>query len=262
MDIYRETGKKPLASADGATIDVDALWKSMNIDQTTAIRLTPLDNTPRESGVVQVTANGELLSTREKSTSSNIVCNPSQSEEMITIESPYIFAGVTSIRKKLVRKKSPEALAYLESLHKQPLATTTTTTTHPPLRRQLKRPSRFEPNPLGIIRGLPASANKGPKLRVVDKSKLDWQDQMQNTPGLAKGLPFATSALPTNSNKAPKLNVVEKSKLDWAGYVDQEGIQDELKTAEKAKDGYISRTEFLGRVEANREGELRNVRLK
>ena len=31
--------------------------------------------------------------------------------------------------------------------------------------------------------------------------------------------------------KAKKLNVVEKSRMDWAGFVDKEGIKDELELA-------------------------------
>jgi hypothetical protein len=47
-------------------------------------------------------------------------------------------------------------------------------------------------------------------------------------------------------NKAAKLNVLEKSRLDWAGFVDKEGIQDDLKQFNK--DGYIERQEFLKRT--------------
>jgi Bucentaur or craniofacial development len=47
-------------------------------------------------------------------------------------------------------------------------------------------------------------------------------------------------------NKPAKLNVLEKSRLDWAGFVDKEGINDELKRYNK--DGYIERQEFLKRA--------------
>ena len=50
----------------------------------------------------------------------------------------------------------------------------------------------------------------------------------------------------TKSKKPPKLNVLEKSRLDWAGFVDKEGIKDDLKTYNK--DGYIERQEFLKRT--------------
>jgi len=58
----------------------------------------------------------------------------------------------------------------------------------------------------------------------------------------------------------PKLNVVEKSKLDWAGFVDREGIKDQLDEAGRAKEGYLGRMDFLNRVEANRE-EMRTARM-
>ena len=138
-------------------------------------------------------------------------------EDMIIIKRTYVFAGETITEEKVVPKASAEARLYLQNQQ----TPSSTPPDHPPLRRPLKRKSRFEPNPEGVVKGLPASANKG-----------------------------------------PKLNVVEKSKLDWAGYVDKEGMQDELKNAEKAKDGYLSRTDFLGRVEAKREDELRNARFK
>ena len=48
------------------------------------------------------------------------------------------------------------------------------------------------------------------------------------------------------SNKPTKLNVLEKSRLDWAGFVDKEGINDELKRHNK--DGYVERQEFLKRA--------------
>ena len=65
-----------------------------------------------------------------------------------------------------------------------------------------------------------------------------------------------------SADKGPKLNVVDKSKLDWYSYVEQEGLSEELKTAGKAKTGYLDRTDFLGKVEAQREEELRRARMK
>jgi len=47
-------------------------------------------------------------------------------------------------------------------------------------------------------------------------------------------------------NKAVKLNVLEKSRIDWAGFVDKEGIHDDLKRFNK--DGYVERQEFLRRM--------------
>lgn len=59
-----------------------------------------------------------------------------------------------------------------------------------------------------------------------------------------------------DKGKGPKLNTIEKSKLDWAGYVDQEGIKDELDGAKKSKDGYLGKKDFLERVDAKRDLEI------
>lgn len=60
----------------------------------------------------------------------------------------------------------------------------------------------------------------------------------------------------SGKGKGPKLNTIEKSKLDWAGYVDQEGMKDELDGAEKSKDGYLGKRDFLERVIAKRDDEV------
>lgn len=61
--------------------------------------------------------------------------------------------------------------------------------------------------------------------------------------------------------KAKKLNTVEKSRMDWAGFVDKEGIKDELALAGRAKGSFADRQDFLARSEAKREEEARRVRL-
>ena len=63
------------------------------------------------------------------------------------------------------------------------------------------------------------------------------------------------------AKEAKKLNVVEKSKMDWAGFVDKEGIKDELALAGKSKDSYTARQDFLARSEARREEDARRARL-
>lgn len=67
---------------------------------------------------------------------------------------------------------------------------------------------------------------------------------------------------PGAKDKGTKLNTIEKSKLDWAGYVDKEGIKDELEGAEKAKDGYLGRMDFLDKMSAKREGDISTLKKK
>lgn len=69
--------------------------------------------------------------------------------------------------------------------------------------------------------------------------------------------PNGVSGASAANDKGPKLNTIEKSKLDWAGYVDQEGIKEELDKAEKGKDGYLGKQDFLGRVGAKREDVMK-----
>lgn len=144
-------------------------------------------------------------------------------EDMISIKRTYVFAGETVTEEKVVPRSSAEAGLHLQS---QNAATKpTVSSSGKPLRRPLKRRSRFDPPPESETTrtaGSPPSSGLGSK------------------------------------DKGRKLNTIEKSKMDWAGYVDQAGIKEELMVAEKAKDGYLGKMDFLGRVDAKREGEISN----
>ena len=224
---FREAEKKPLASLEGATVDVDEIWKSMNHGPVGSKAKPPTKPSTdaksssllgaRESNESKE-VNGSLGGVGANVTKANTSTARPPSEDVINIKRTYVFAGETITEEKLVPKSSAEARLFLESQQKGP---SSTLSSHPPLRRPKKRVSKFEPNPEGIVKGLMPSTTKG-----------------------------------------PKLNTIEKSKLDWAGFVDKEGIKEELDVAEKAKDGYLGRFDFLGRVEAKREEELRNARTK
>lgn len=49
--------------------------------------------------------------------------------------------------------------------------------------------------------------------------------------------------------KKNKLSVLEKSKLDWTGFKQSEGIDEELQTHNKGRDGYLERQDFLQRTD-------------
>lgn len=155
---------------------------------------------------------------------------PRPDEETITIKRTYKFAGEVITEEKTVPKDSAEAKLYLESL-KSTKSTDKNADDNdaqkPKVRRPLRRISRFDPNP-------------------PDAIKKSWAKQ----------------ANPEETPKGPKLNTVMKSKLDWAAYVDREGIKDDLDMHGRAKDSYLNRADFLDRMEAKREEERRNLRLK
>lgn len=49
--------------------------------------------------------------------------------------------------------------------------------------------------------------------------------------------------------KKNKLSVLEKTKLDWTGFKRNEGIDEELQTHNKGRDGYLERQDFLQRTD-------------
>jgi hypothetical protein len=51
------------------------------------------------------------------------------------------------------------------------------------------------------------------------------------------------------------MNTLEKSRLDWQGYVEREGIKDDLKYTNK--DGYMEKVAFLQRVDDRRLSDLK-----
>lgn len=233
----REKERKPLASAESATVDVDALWRGMTsvqrrdgADRKEAMRTgedgdvdTAKAGHGQKNGAVvgHGTEIGQIHATPAPTTSN---APSAAAEETITIKRTYVFAGETITEEKQVAKTSAEARLYLRSQQEANVSPSAAPMTKPPLRRPKKRTSIFEPNPEGTVKGL---------------------------------TPTGASA-----NKGPKLNTIEKSKLDWAGFVDQEGIQEELDGAGKAKEGYLARMDFLGRVEAKREEEAKEARRK
>lgn len=71
-----------------------------------------------------------------------------------------------------------------------------------------------------------------------------------------------TAGRDDSDSQAPKLNTVMKSKMDWMAYVDRTGLKNDLEVHSRAKEGYLDRMEFLGRVDTKREEERRNARMK
>ncbi|KAH6611040.1 swr1-complex 5 [Trichoderma cornu-damae] len=146
---------------------------------------------------------------------------------MVLIKRTYNFAGRVHTEEKLVPRDSAEAKLYLASQGEDSLPDSL------PIKRLTRKAFRsaFEP------------ATEG----TTGRSDLNL--------GLAARMKAANEA------QAKKLNTVEKSRMDWAGFVDKEGIKDELELAGKSKDSYASRQDFLARSEALRESEARKARV-
>ncbi|OAT12196.1 Swr1p complex component [Blastomyces gilchristii SLH14081] len=228
--------QRPLAKADGATVDVDALWEKMKAVEPSPIPPKPSVLTSEEG----MPKDGTTVNDFSRQTAPVL-----PGEETITIKRVYKFAGEVITEEKTVPKDSAEAKLYLSSEAEKKKKKTSSNTkggdepnhtsdaVRIPLGRPLRRYSRFDPNPPDMI-------------------KKSWE----------KNTAFPGGAGAAEQPKGPKLNTVMKSKLDWAEYVDRAGIKDDLDVHSKAKEGYLGRMDFLNRVDAKREEERRNARLK
>jgi hypothetical protein len=148
---------------------------------------------------------------------------------LIQIKRTYNFAGRVHTEAKLVPRDSAEAKLYLASqgAEEQPAADAA------PTKRITKKAFRsaFEP-----VTGT-------------------------NTQRTDLNLGMAARVQAGREAQAKKLNTVEKSRMDWAGYVDKEGIKDELELAGKSKESYAARQDFLARSEAKSVEDERRARL-
>jgi hypothetical protein len=153
------------------------------------------------------------------------------SEDTVKIKRTYNFAGKVHTEEKVVARDSAEARLYLLSLDEN------------------ADPSAKDQAPRKILRKA---------FRSVFEPIIDQSPQRAD---LQLGLAARLDARAASKGEAKKLNTVEKSRMDWAGYVDKEGIKDELKLAGKSKDSYAERQQFLARSEAKRDDEARRLRL-
>ncbi|EXJ62158.1 hypothetical protein A1O7_02591 [Cladophialophora yegresii CBS 114405] len=222
-----ERTRRKLASSKGSTIDVDKLWEEMNRPAS----LPPPRIEEDDQALNQVQQSGLT----DNSRSLNIVSGDSEKENVpanngeatITIKRAYKFAGEVHVEEKTVLRSSAEAQLWLSQ--QRPSEGNGPAANGKLVNRPLRKFSRFDPN-----------------LSNMDAFKGAWGARnVQNT-----------------KFRGPKLNVVEKSKMDWAEHVDTEGLKEELDLHAKAKEGYLTRMDFLRGVEERRDAEARAVRLR
>jgi hypothetical protein len=155
----------------------------------------------------------------------------------IRIKRTYNFAGKVHTEEKLVARDSAEAKVYLASLGEDadPDALVVEEDQQPPKKMPRKAfRSIFEPITEQLLQRSDLNLGMGVRLKAREQAA---------------------------QANAKKLNTVEKSRMDWAGYVDKEGIKDDLVLAGKSKTSYAARQDFLARSEAVREEEARRARL-
>lgn len=229
------------ANTEGVTVDVDALWATLSSAPIGRHSLVP----PKAPDIITTTTTDAVIDRTGKTETPKV---DEDLDDMVTIKRTYDFAGQTVTEEKRVHKTSAEARLFLASNNpsKQvkpdaPLAENNTS-----FYRPLKRPSMFEPNPTGEVKGLPAHRQR---LRTPSRADvISLQRRLDEEVAEMKA-------------KAHKLNTVQKSAIDWAAHVDQEGYQEELDEYGRSKQGYMAKMDFLKEVEGKRDDEDRRARL-
>lgn len=107
--------------------------------------------------------------------------------------------------------------------------------------RPLRRFSLFEPNPLGNVKGLAADRPRKAPSRVA--------------------LAMAETQA-ERKRRADKVTTMQKSALDWKGFVDEQGLGEELDKYGKSNSGYLAREQFLDKVHGAKEMARRTARLR
>ncbi|RKU48090.1 swr complex subunit [Coniochaeta pulveracea] len=235
----QEKVEKQYATAQGpVTIDVDALWQQMLNDTSVPATSTAQDGPPQPNQDGENNSAETSPSKQLRADEGTVTQQKNDAPAMIRIKRTYNFAGEVHTEEKLVSRDSAEAKVYLASLGENVDldALAVEADDQQPKKKMPRKAfrSRFEP----------------------------VTDQQSQRSDLNLGLGVRLKAREEAVQKeAKKLNTVEKSRMDWAGYVDKEGIKDELVLAGKSKTSYAARQDFLARSEAVREEEARRARL-
>ncbi|RDA83065.1 hypothetical protein CP532_3856 [Ophiocordyceps camponoti-leonardi (nom. inval.)] len=213
------------ATIGPVTVDVDALWEQM----TSGKPIPTKDEQPAKDDRPDDSADGhdDTVTKRESD-------DPSNPPDTLVIKRTYNFAGRIHTEEKVVPRDSAEGRLHLSTLTPQEAAAaaaaagTETEGAKPQHQPRKAFRSAFEP--------------------MLDNA-------LASSPRTDLDLGLAARRQAAQEAQAKKLNTVEKSRMDWAGYVDREGIQDELALASKSKDSYNARQAFLARSEAIRDDE-------
>lgn len=212
-----EKRKKVVANIKTSTVNVDKLWEEMN-------RPGPLPPVR-----VEGQTNDLDISNKEDAISRDgmkpLLPPVTPSEEMVTIKRQFQFAGETHVEEKIVPKSSAEARLWLAQ---QEAGNKTLDTRNTSTQRPLRKISRFDPNysNLDAFRNdaIKAQSNavKGPKLNVVEKSKMDWAAHV-DADGLKEELDKHSKAKDAYLNRMDFLGQVGQRKEDEARLARQKG---------------------------------------
>jgi hypothetical protein len=231
----RKVEKKPRVDISAATVDVDALWAEMISGKT---KPREPESDPNAGTATDAPGSSSPNTSRNGLPPAGVINEPTLDDgpdAMIMIKRTYNFAGKVHTEQKLVPRNSAEAKLFLAS---QENATDPSTEDASLILVKPKRPTKKA-------------------RRSVFEPILDIPQRRDLHFGVRKDSGVEITAI---GRDAKKLNTVEKSAMDWAGFVDKEGIKDDLDAAGKSKGAYRARQEFLARVEQKKDDEARRAR--
>ncbi|KXH40639.1 bucentaur or craniofacial development [Colletotrichum simmondsii] len=229
-----EKEERKVAAASGpVTVDVDALWAQMLSGQKATAAPAGGNEIGGEANAMPIAAAPDTNKPDE--------AHAGDPSDTIRIKRTYNFAGKVHTEEKVVARSSAEAKLYLASLGKDAAAADAADAADADAdnesgepKRVLKKAFRSAFEPVIEIVSQRSDLNLGMTVRIKAREK---------------------------EAQAKKLNTVQKSKMDWAGFVDKEGLKDELELAGRAKGSYAERQDFLARSEAKREDDARRARM-
>jgi hypothetical protein len=210
-----------LASSKHSTIDVNKLWEEMNRPGP----LPPLriEGEGTDKNMLQKPAeNGRAGPLPEMEQDKENVPVPDD-VDTVTIKRTYKFAGEVHTEEKTVQRNSAEAQLWLAQ--QQGSKTQSVAMDGKIVQRPLRKISRFDPNlnNIGSFGSSWSARNaeaqdayfKGPKLNVVEKSKMDWAAHV-DTEGLKEELDVHAKAKDGYLNRMDFLREVEVRKEEEA----------------------------------------------
>ena len=218
MRVQEQTArqKKTLVSIKSSTVDVNMIWEEMN-------KPGPLPPIYIE-GQTRETSVDELRPALEEA-QQDVDLGKTPAEEMITIKWQYQFAGETHREEKVVPKSSAEAKLWLAG---QENKKTTSAERASNKQRPLRKISKFDPNYANLeafrnqsIKAQPEEFS-GPKLNVVEKSKMDWVAHVDQA-GLRDELDVHAKGKGAYQSRMEFLNQVGQRQDDEARAARQKG---------------------------------------
>ncbi|KAK6539892.1 swr complex subunit [Orbilia ellipsospora] len=223
--------RAPLSTTKAATVDVDELWKSLNATAPPAAPPSGVQSTVQTITTSRI----EPVSSSQKSDDHGIQVSTAEAATAVPLPAPL---GSVIPPEGVESRTETTAIIPVEKNGMITIKRTYEFAGETVVEEKVVPANSFEAraylSSLQTVAGPPAPvANQAKPLRrpMRKASKFD--------PGAAAG----------PAKKATKLNSLEKSRLDWAGFVDKEGIGEELdRQRREGGDSYLERQDFLGRV--------------